>query len=192
MAEDILKWRRGERERLIEARRSIPARERKRLAEHIAGHLAALLGPVSGKTIAFYWPIRGEPNLLPLMQRLEKTGNRCALPVVVRPREPLIFRPWRDGRPLVPGVWNIPVPEAGDPAIPDIVVAPVVGFDPDCYRLGYGGGFYDRTLAAMPHAPRKIGVGYALVAMPSIRPLPHDIAMDAIVTEAGAVARRGG
>jgi 5,10-methenyltetrahydrofolate synthetase len=82
-------------------------------------------------------------------------------------------------------VWNIPIPAEGALVVPDVAIAPVVGFDPQCYRLGYGGGFFDRTLAALTPGPRVFGVGYELQSLASIHPLEHDIAMQAIVTEAG-------
>jgi 5-formyltetrahydrofolate cyclo-ligase len=85
------------------------------------------------------------------------------------------------------GFCNIPVPADGAQVMPTIVIAPVVGFDPDCYRLGYGGGYFDRTLAAMPAGTRVIGVGYAQ-AIPTIRAQPHDIPMNLVVTENGALS----
>jgi 5-formyltetrahydrofolate cyclo-ligase len=90
------------------------------------------------------------------------------------------------GEPLANGVWNIPVPATTDEVVPDIVIAPVVGFDRACYRLGYGGGFFDRTLATMKNSPRKLGVGYRQQALLTIHPQPHDIPMDMIITEQGA------
>jgi 5-formyltetrahydrofolate cyclo-ligase len=86
------------------------------------------------------------------------------------------------------GFWNIPVPADGAQVMPTIVIAPVVGFDPDCYRLGYGGGYFDRTLVAMPAGTRVIGVGYAQAAIPTIHPQPHDIPMNLIVTEKGTLS----
>ncbi|MEP4420404.1 MAG: 5-formyltetrahydrofolate cyclo-ligase, partial [Nitratireductor sp.] len=114
-----------------------------------------------------------------------RRGGTLALPVVVEKAAPLVFRDWRPGMKLEKGVWNIPVPPAAPAVIPDIVISPVVGFDPANYRLGYGGGFFDRTLAALPARPTVIGVGYAAAAIATIYPQPHDIAMDFIVTEAG-------
>ncbi|MDZ5698707.1 5-formyltetrahydrofolate cyclo-ligase, partial [Chelativorans sp. M5D2P16] len=109
-----------------------------------------------------------------------------ALPVVVRRGAPLIFRAWAPGGPLEKGVWNIPVPpESAEEIIPDILIAPVVGFDPSCYRLGYGGGFFDRTLAALSRRPRVLGVGYSQAAIQTIYPQPHDIALDLVITEEG-------
>jgi 5,10-methenyltetrahydrofolate synthetase len=110
-----------------------------------------------------------------------------ALPVVVEKGQPLEFYLWQTGEALARGVWNIPIPAKPKPCRPDIVVAPVVGFDAACYRLGYGGGFFDRTLAAMAEKPRVIGIGYSGSRIATIYPQPHDIPMDIIVTEAGII-----
>ena len=113
--------------------------------------------------------------------------RRCTLRAAGRceKRAPLAFRLWQPRRRLVPGVWNIPIPADGDEVSPDIVVAPVVGFDRAGYRLGYGGGFFDRTLASFLHRPLAVGVGYDAAAISTIYPLPHDVPMEAIVTESG-------
>jgi 5-formyltetrahydrofolate cyclo-ligase len=121
---------------------------------------------------------------------LRARGATCALPVVISSQAPLVFRRWQRGAALTPGVWKIPVPAEGEDVVPDIVIAPLVGFDPDCYRLGHGGGFFDRTLASLARRPRIVGVGYARLALRTIYPQPHDIPMDVIVTEEGAVAHR--
>ena len=94
---------------------------------------------------------------------------------------------WQTGEALSRGVWNIPIPAERRPCVPDIVISPVVGYDPACYRLGYGGGFFDRTLAALPARPRVIGIGYSSARLRTIHPQAHDIPMDLIVTEAGTV-----
>jgi 5-formyltetrahydrofolate cyclo-ligase len=119
------------------------------------------------------------------MRTVLDAGGRCALPVVVEKKAPLLFRLWEPGRRLVPGVWNIPIPADGAEVSPGVVIAPVVGFDGACYRLGYGGGFFDRTLATLPHRPLAIGIGYVTAAISTIYPLPHDVPMNAIVTERG-------
>ena len=184
---DVMRWRKAERERLIALRLAIPAEERRRYSECIAKGLESVLGDVSGRIVSVYWPFRGEPDLRPWMERLADRGATCALPMVIAPRTPLVFRAWRRGEPLQPGIWNIPVPSEGAEVTPDIVLAPVVGFDRRCYRLGHGGGFFDRTLAALPQRPRIVGVGYARLAIPTIFPQAHDIPMDLIVTEEGGV-----
>ena len=117
-------------------------------------------------------------------------GMRVALPVVVAKGMPLVFREWHPRAHLEPGVWNIPVPADGEEVTPTVVIAPLVGFDDDAYRLGYGGGFFDRTLAALCPRPLIIGVGHSLGRLATIYPQPHDIPMDWIVTGNAAPARR--
>lgn len=186
---DVMRWRKAERERQIAERLAIPADQRRTLAERIADHAESAIGDVNGLTVSFYWPFRGEPDLRGLMDRIASRGGQCALPVVVERARPLILRAWASGEPLEKGIWNIPIPSEGAQVVPDIVIAPVVGFDPNHYRLGYGGGYYDRTLAAMTNRPRFLGVGYAQAAIPTIYPLPHDIPMDMVVTENGIAGK---
>jgi 5-formyltetrahydrofolate cyclo-ligase len=188
-ARDLKRWRKAERERLLAVRLAIPAEERRRFSGRIAEELDRLLGDLSGRIVGVYWPFRGEPDLRPWMEGLAGRGAVCVLPAVVGPKLPLAFRVWRRGEELEPGVWNIPVPVARQEAAPDIVIAPLLGYDRAFYRLGNGGGFYDITLAALARPPRVVGVGYRRLAIPTIYPQPHDIAMDAILTEEGLSAR---
>jgi len=182
--DNVIRWRKGERERLIARRLAIPAERRADSASRIAANLDRLLPDLAGCAVALYWPFRGEPDLRGWADAVIARGATCALPVVVENRAPLIFRSWRSDSPMVRGVWNIRVPADGAQIVPDIVIAPVVGFDPKGYRLGYGGGYYDRTLAARLRKPRVIGVGDSGAGIATIYPLPHDIPMDAIVTDA--------
>ena len=189
---EVMRWRKAERQRLIAARLAATPAQREAWSASIAEGLARAIGGFEGLVVSVYWPFRGEPDLRPWMQAVARGGGTCALPVVVEKGQPLVFRSWKEGDPLERGVWNIPVPAAGAHVIPDVSIAPVVGFDPQCFRLGYGGGFFDRTLASLPRKPRIFGVGYDLQALQTIHPLPHDIPMDAIVTETGACACRTG
>jgi len=177
-------WRKAERERLIALRLAMPQDERQAASEAIADRLAAHIGPFAGRRISFYWPFRGEPDLRPLAEKVWAQGGEALLPVVVAKAAPLVFRRWRRGEPLDKGVWNIPIPAGGEAVEPDIVIAPVVGYDPACYRLGYGGGFFDRTLALFSRAV-AIGVGYDLQRIATICPQPYDIPMSAVVTGTG-------
>jgi 5-formyltetrahydrofolate cyclo-ligase len=181
----ILNWRKGERSRLLDERQAIASDKRAEWSHAITEQLDALLGDVRGRTISLYWPIRGEPNLRAWAADLTKRGAICALPLVVEKNAPLVFRSWKPGEPLVKGFWNIPVPEHGLEVVPDVSLAPVVGHDEQGYRLGYGGGYFDRTLAAIAPRPFVIGVGYAQAAIRTIYPLPHDIMLNAVVTEEG-------
>ncbi len=181
---DVARWRKAERERLIAARLAMTASERTARAARIAAGLDRAIGPVSRRIVAVYWPFRGEPDLRNWSIRVIERGGRIALPVVIRKGWPLEFRIWSPGDPLERGVWDILIPSRGPAVDPDIVVAPVVGFDAANCRLGYGGGFYDRTLAAMARKPRTFGVGYAEARIPTIYPQPHDIPLGEIVTDA--------
>jgi len=118
------------------------------------------------------------------MEGLDAAGARLALPVVENREAPLVFRAWAPETVMVCGRWNILVPAANSPrVVPDIMLAPLVGWDSEGYRLGYGGGHFDRTLAATIPRPLVIGVGLHSARVATIFPQPHDIAMDAIVTE---------
>ena len=110
-------------------------------------------------------------------------GSEVALPAVVDRKGPLEYRTWRPGETLVDGVWNIPIPEKREVVVPQAVLAPLVGFDRECYRLGYGGGYFDRTLAALTPRPWAIGVGFELSGLETIHPQDFDVPMDVIVTE---------
>ena len=181
---DVARWRRAERKRLLDARLALDVAARHDSANRIAAALDRTIGKFGGRTVSGYWPFRGEPDLRSWSIRVIERGGRVALPVVIRKDWPLEFRAWAPGDPLERGMWNILVPARGPSVQPDIVIAPLVGFDDANYRLGYGGGFFDRTLATLPRRAFVIGVGYATSRLATIYPQPHDIAMDAIVTDA--------
>ncbi|MBC7502962.1 MAG: 5-formyltetrahydrofolate cyclo-ligase, partial [Herminiimonas sp.] len=131
-------------------------------------------------TLGVYWPIRGEPDLHLLYAELTTAGIALALPVVVGREQPLRFAAWTPGDAMVNDGYGISIPAAQDFSIvPDALLIPCVGFNRARYRLGYGGGFYDRTLAALPR-PATIGVAYAN-AEAEFEGAAHDIALDAIV-----------
>ncbi len=179
----ITGWRKGERQRLIDARRNLSAADREARTGRIRAALDSVLEDIAGKSVSVYWPFRGEPDLRGWMTSLNDRRAVCLLPIVTEKGKPLTFRSWRRGEKLGRGVWDIPIPVDGEEMTPDIVIAPLVGFDDACFRLGYGGGFFDRTLAARNPRPLTVGVGFALQYIPTIHPLEHDIPMDIIVTE---------
>ena len=182
---DLALRRRQLRAELIARRNALPAGERARIAEAVRGQLRSLPELRDGP-IAFYVAIRGEIDLSPLAQELAAQGIELALPVIVRRGAPLEFRAWRPGEPLTAGVWDIPVPPPGRASLrPRTVLLPVVGFDRAGYRLGYGGGYFDRTLGALRPRPLVIGVGYAHSELATIHPRPHDEPLDLVVTERG-------
>lgn len=184
-ARDVARWRKAERARLIALRQAVPVAARTAADAVVAGELSRRLGAIQGRTVALYWPFKGEPDLRNWAAGIRTAGARTCLPVVVAKAQPLIFRDWTGAEKLERGVWNIPIPPETSPdVLPDIVISPVVGFDAQNYRLGYGGGFYDRTLAKLLAAgrrPRVIGVGFAFQRIPTIFPQPYDIALDEAV-----------
>jgi 5-formyltetrahydrofolate cyclo-ligase len=183
--DEIRPWRRLRRAELIERRIALPQRERTEFTARIRRTIGEAFAQLKDAPIGFYWPIRGEVGLHGLVRELIAAGAWAALPVVVAPRQPLEFRAWRPGARMARGVWSIPIPAEGLVVRPGALLVPLVGFDSRGYRLGYGGGFYDRTLAALRPKPLAIGVGYELGRLATIHPQPHDIPMDALVTEAG-------
>ena len=182
---DVNLWRKAQRLRLLAERASLPLADRQAAAAGIARHLDTLLGDVRGKVISAWWPIRAELDLRPWLAGLPARGAIAALPLVVEQKAPLRFRRWTPDTGMERGFWNILVPATGDWILPDIALAPVVGFDRACFRLGYGGGYFDRTLAHLGTRCRPIGIGLGTAALATIIPQSHDIAMQAIVTEAG-------
>jgi len=165
-------------------RTAIPPAQRRQWGQAIEARLRTLLQEQPRSVLGVYWPFQAEFDPRPLIDWLIAQGSAVALPAVVDKKGPLEYRAWRPGEPLVDGVWNIPVPERRNVVIPHAVLAPLVGFDRQCYRLGYGGGYFDRTLAALSPRPRAIGVGFELSQIETIDPQPFDIPMDIVVTEA--------
>ena len=185
---EIRAWRKTERERLLTLRQRLPAADRRRSGAEIEARLRELIGVRPG-ILGVYWPFRAEFDPRGLIDWAVAEGRGVALPVVVDKKGPLEYRAWRPGETLVDGVWNIPVPEKREIVMPAIVLAPVVGFDRECYRLGYGGGYFDRTLAALKRKPLAIGIGFSIQEIETIHPQPFDVPMDLIVTE-GGIRRR--
>jgi len=183
--DEIRGLRREWRASLIARRKAMPQPERQRLQPVITGVLAKQFPELKSGIVGFYWPFRGEIGLHHLIRELIAAGAGAALPVVIEKGQPLEFRAWQPGAPLERGVWDIPVPAGRQVVHPTALLVPVVGFDEGGYRLGYGGGYYDRTLAARDPRPLAIGVGYAFQRLVTIHPQPHDVPMDAVVTEAG-------
>lgn len=183
---DVSRFRKSERSRLYEKRKGLTSTERAETTAALIDQLRSVLEAIDFQTISLYWPIRGEPDLRPLMTELCTSGRTVLLPVVREKQSPLIFRPWRPGCAMTRGLWNIPVPEEGPSLQPEVVIAPLVGVDADLYRLGNGGGYYDRTLASLPARPLTIGVGFAFCRIPSIFPMPWDVPMDKVVLDTGA------
>lgn len=191
-ARDVARWRTSERTRLLERRAALSVEARKAAAVAIARHLDTLLAQrfdsLDGLTISAWWPIKAEIDLRFWLAGLAERGARAALPLVAVKAAPLIFREWTPATKMERGFWNIPVPAEGPEIAPDITLSPVVGWDGAFYRLGYGGGYFDRTLGAANPRPLAIGVGLDALRIATIFPQPHDIPMQLVVTETGIVS----
>ena len=166
------------------ALRASLARECPDFAQRIARFADAL--PLAADSIvSFYWPMGDEADPRALAQALAARGAVLALPVVAKKNAPLHFRIWREGDPLVVHAFGMLEPSAeARSVVPDMLLVPLLAFDARGHRLGYGGGFYDRTLAALP---RKLAVGIAYAGQESgaLPVLPHDHPLDMVVTEKG-------
>jgi 5-formyltetrahydrofolate cyclo-ligase len=190
--DEVRRRRKAQRAELTAKRLVIPRDDRVRWNGAVTAQLERALPAPGRLRIGFYWPFRGEYDPRALARSLRDRGAHLCLPVVVERARPLAFREWWPGMRMAPGVWNIPVPAEGDWVVPETLLVPLLGFDGSGYRLGYGGGYYDRTLAAMPSKPLTIGIGYELLWLETIHPRPHDVPMDLIVTEQQAVRVAGG
>lgn len=196
-ARDVARWRKSERNRLRDERLALSVADRQAVSAALSVHLRQLLkvrfDGARGRIFSAYWPIKGEPDLRPLMAELHERGVTVALPLVETKAAPLTFRVWTPRTRMVRGDWNIPVPPPDAPEVkPDITLAPLVGWTDDGYRLGYGGGYFDRTLAALRPRPFVIGIGFDTARLETIYPQPHDIPLDVILTQTGERTRRGG
>lgn len=183
---DLEEWRRAERRRLIALRQALDPAERQRRSAAIEARLVTLLALLPAGTVGLYWPVKGEFDPLPLAERLNKDGRSLALPAIAAPDAPLEYRRWRPGAAMEKGRFGIPEPQTGETVRPDIMLVPLLGFDAARHRLGYGGGYFDRTLAALDPRPVTIGVGFEAGRLATVQPQPHDAVLDFIVTEAAS------
>ena len=187
--DELKAWRKAERARLIEAREALPAQDVERARQAIDSHLERGFPGLRSNTLAFCWPIRNEYDARHLARTLRAAGALTALPVVVAPKTPLVFREWHPGVALAEGPLGIPYPVDSRALAPRAVLLPMNGWDMQGYRLGYGGGFFDRTLASLKERPLVIGVTYEMARMQTIHPQPWDVPLDYVVTERGVYRR---
>lgn len=180
--EEIRKWRRSMRAELLVRRSAVPRSEKLRVRSVLRDQIWEEFPELRHGCIGFYWPFKAEIDLRHLVRDCLALGAEAALPVVVEKRQPMEFWAWRPRMKLARGIWSIRVPAEPNAVRPTVLLVPLLGFDAAGYRLGYGGGYYDRTLATMNPKPLTIGVSYELGRLKTIHPQPHDIPLDAIVT----------
>ncbi|OYU97968.1 MAG: 5-formyltetrahydrofolate cyclo-ligase [Burkholderiales bacterium PBB5] len=148
----------------------------------------------SESSVGAYWPIKGEFDALPALFRWSEAEafRNIGLPVMDRQTKQLRFHVWYPGCPMEEDAYGIPKPKDTPEFEPELLLVPCVGYGPKGTRLGYGGGFYDRTLAALQPRPLTVGIGYAHGYIPWLTPEPHDVPLDAVLTEDGLAWLRPG
>ena len=187
--QEVQIWRRALRLQLIEKRVALPGATLDEYRCRIDIHLQRAFPDLVHGVIAFCWPYKSEYDARHLLAALRRRGATTALPAIVAPRTPLLFREWHPGVTLCKGPLGIPFPPDSAEVQPDSVLLPAVAFDVGGYRLGYGGGYFDRTLASIARMPRVIALAYEFMFIETIYPQPHDIPVDYVVTERGVYAR---
>jgi 5-formyltetrahydrofolate cyclo-ligase len=174
-------------------RDALPADMRQAAAEAIAARKFPL-PIVSGTIVSGFMPMKTEINPLPVLRKLAEAGAALALPVVAGRGKPLIMRAWLLGEPLGSGVWGIrePKPEAAQ-VDPDILLVPLLAFDRAGYRLGYGGGYYDLTIAGLRvrKTVTAVGVAFSAQEVPKVPTTPRDARLDLVLTEREVIDLRG-
>jgi 5-formyltetrahydrofolate cyclo-ligase len=180
------------RHKLIEQRLGLP--DRLTLAADLQEVLRVWLLRRQETTIGAYWPIKGEFDPLPALYRWAEghPERRIGLPVVDKQHGTLRFHVWYPGCPMEEDAFHIPKPKGTAEFQPQLMLVPCLGFGPCGLRLGYGGGFMDKTLAELQPRPAAVGIGYAHGFLPLLKPSPLDVALDAMLTEEGVVWDKDG
>lgn len=187
--DEIRQWRKERRQALIAERMAMPVALRLEHGEAAKQHLRDNVDMSAYRRLGIYWPLRGEMDVRDVARAHIETGGVAALPVVVERNAAVEFWRWEPGMKMDKGIWDIPIPATRELVHPDMLIVPLVGFDSSCYRLGYGGGYYDRTIAAATPRPLCVGLGFSAAALPSIFPQMHDIPMQMVITERGVQQR---
>jgi 5-formyltetrahydrofolate cyclo-ligase len=181
------------RARLIEQRLAMP--DRLRRSDLLQRVMRIWLVNLPDTVIGAYWPIKGEFDPLPALHRWKEDGElleetklrRIGLPVVDKMHKTLQFHAWHPGCPMEEDAYGIPKPKDTEVIVPTLLFVPCVGYGPGGFRLGYGGGFYDRTLASLQPRPYTVGLGFTDAFVGDLEPEPHDMALDAILNDNGVV-----
>jgi 5-formyltetrahydrofolate cyclo-ligase len=188
LSPELAAWRKTERARLIAARLAVPEPTRAERGARIDGYLRRGFPLLERLTIGLCWPYQGEYDARPVAVSFRERGARLALPTVVAKAQPLEFLEWWPEVPMQAGMYDIPVPVGTATVVPEALLIPVVGIGAQGDRLGYGGGFYDRTLAALEPRPLTIAIAHDAARLATTYPQDHDILMDFVVTESGIEA----
>lgn len=182
---DWREWRKHRRAELMALRESVAEEQHRSWSNAITALLERGFPSLQKSIVGFYWPHHGEFDPRAVMGFIGERGATLALPEVVNKHEPLRFRKWWPDAPMKIGAYNIPIPDNTDHVTVGAIIIPMIGFDDMGFRLGYGSGYFDRTLVEISPRPLAIGVAFEILRLNSVHPQPHDIPMDFIVTEAG-------
>ena len=180
----LLKERKAEARRLALARRK--GADSAANGAALARHVLSRCPPHAGALVAGYWPMGDEVDVRPLLAALAERGHALALPVTPSRGQPLRFRRWRPGEALRPGPLGTSFPAEGEEVQPGWLLVPLLAFDRAGRRLGYGGGYYDRTLAALPGAV-AVGCAHAVQEMDEVPAGPDDARLARVATENGVI-----
>jgi 5,10-methenyltetrahydrofolate synthetase len=178
--------RRALRRDALARRRALADGEHARRSRAVCRLLTANFPQLAALRVGFCWPVNNEPDVRAALETWQAAGDAAfaaLLPVVVEAGVALAFRPWQPGMALSADRYGIPTPVTGDFQQPQALLIPLAAFDAAGFRLGYGGGYFDRTLARLHPRPLAIGVGFELSRVDSVFPEPHDERLDAVVTE---------
>jgi 5-formyltetrahydrofolate cyclo-ligase len=181
------------RKSLIALRNGLPDRQER--AQQLQQVMRIWLLARNDTVIGAYWPIKGEFDPLPALHRWKEDGElieqpqrrRIGLPVVNKLDKTMTFHLWYPGCPMEEDAYGIPKPKDTEIITPTLLLTPCVGYGPGGYRLGYGGGFYDRMLSSLSPKPYCVGLGYGVGFIPDFQAEPHDVPLDAILNEYGVV-----
>lgn len=178
------------REHALKLRQALPAERREALTGQLVRHLDGLMNTLAPHSLGFCWPYRAEPDLRAWVQMwlAAAPGRAALLPVVLERHAPMVFRRWIPGVPMALDRHGIPHPAEGEALVPEVLLVPLNAFDDRGYRLGYGGGYFDRTLAGMQTV--AVGVGFELGRVADTHPQQYDRPMQWVVTEAGVMKPR--
>jgi 5-formyltetrahydrofolate cyclo-ligase len=189
---DLKSLRNAERARLVARRLAASAADHAHWSARIEASLREGFSALEGMIVGFCWPFQGEFDARPFVTDLRRYGARTVLPAVVAKSQPLEFREWWPGAPMATGVYDLPVPNGTPVLTPGALLIPALGVGSRGDRLGYGGGYFDRTLAALHPKPIAVGLAFELSRIATIVPQPYDVFMDFIVTETGIEAAVAG
>ena len=181
------------RKALLQQRNELP--DRLHRAELLLRVMRIWLVGRTDTTIGAYWPIKGEFDPLPALHRWKEDGElsdapqrrRIALPVINKQHKTMTFHSWYPGCPMEEDAYGIPKPKDTEIIFPTLLFVPCLGYGAGGYRLGYGGGFYDRTLASLQPKPFTVGLGYTHGFLPELMPEAHDVPLDAVLNDNGVV-----